>query len=82
MQHVRPVQEGGRNGLTSEKCVESKVHEGAFEELMKMRDKRMGGRKLVIQEVQRISKEDMRAAMKKMKNDGPDKTPGGMKGTF
>lgn len=49
---------------------------------MKMRNKRMGGRKLVIQEVQRIRKEDMRAAMKKMKKDGPDETPGGMKGTF
>lgn len=53
-----------------------------FEELMKMRNKRMGGRKLVIQEVQRIRKEDMRAAMKTMKKDGPDETPGGMKGTF
>lgn len=47
---------------------------------MKTRNKRMGGRKLVIQEVQRIRKEDMRAAMKK--KDGPDETPGGMKGTF
>lgn len=47
---------------------------------MKTRNKRMGGRKLVIQEVQRIRKEDMRAAT--MKKDGPDETPGGMKGTF
>ncbi|KAI5618058.1 hypothetical protein C0J50_22647, partial [Silurus asotus] len=77
---VRAIKDGEGNVLTSEKSVLRRWRE-YFEQLMNEehhRERRLEDVELVKQDVDRISKEEVRAAIRRMKNEksvGPDDIP-------
>ena len=80
LQHVRVIKDADGSLLTSEECV-LRRWKGYFEELMNVeneRENRLDNAEIVEQEVDGISMDEVRVAMKKMKKGkavGPDDIP-------